>query len=128
MFMSALADEFYGARVEYDPLNYVTANGVQHGESGYGLLYRRMGTQTARAWQQSSDLPAAEARLWALNNEMPRAVRLAVDTGMHAQGWSREKAIAYTVDNLGYLWLPQGIRLSGTWPHPPRRWPTRLAL
>jgi uncharacterized protein (DUF885 family) len=34
-----------------------------------------------------------------LSSEMHRAIRLVVDVGIHAKGWSREKAIQYSLDH-----------------------------
>ncbi len=39
-------------------------------------------------------------RYGALHNEMWRALRLVVDTGIHARGWSRERAIAFMRENM----------------------------
>ena len=40
-------------------------------------------------------------RFGGLNDEMLRAMRLVVDSGIHAKGWTREQAIRYMIDNSG---------------------------
>ena len=40
-------------------------------------------------------------RFGGLNADMYRSIRLVVDTGIHAKGWTREQAIRYVLDNSG---------------------------
>lgn len=41
------------------------------------------------------------ARFGTLNDEMLRAMRLVVDTGIHADGWTRDQSIAYMLSHSG---------------------------
>jgi uncharacterized protein (DUF885 family) len=40
-------------------------------------------------------------RFGGINADQYRAIRLVVDTGIHARGWTREQAIRYMLDNSG---------------------------
>ena len=74
-------------------------------------IFRRMAPMTAyvEGWALYSERVAWEAgfqadpldNLGRLQAEMFRAVRLVVDTGMHAKRWTREQAIQYMLDHTG---------------------------
>ena len=57
------------------------------------------------AEQLADELGAYDAlplgRLGRLQGSLFRACRIVVDTGLHARGWSRERAIAYLIENAG---------------------------
>ena len=57
-------------------------------------------------------------RLGHLNDEMLRAVRLVVDSGIHAYGWSRAKTVAYMKANLASSEKDIGIEANrySVWP------------
>ena len=60
---------------------------------GWGLYAEQLADETG--------LYADErGQLGAISNALMRAVRLVVDTGMHAFGWSREQARDYAVDHV----------------------------
>lgn len=73
------------------PMFRRTAYFVAYGE-GWGLYAEQLGYEMG-LYEDPYD------RMGQLAYEMWRAVRLVVDTGMHAKGWSRERAIAYFRDN-----------------------------
>ncbi len=60
---------------------------------GWGLYAEQLAEETGL-------YPDDRGRLGAVSAALMRAVRLVVDTGLHAFGWSRERAVAYAVDHV----------------------------
>ncbi|MBI2751983.1 MAG: DUF885 domain-containing protein [Betaproteobacteria bacterium] len=63
-------------------------------QEGWALYAERLAWEAGYQKNPLDDLGRLQA-------EMFRAVRLVVDTGMHAKRWSREQAIEYMVENTG---------------------------
>ncbi|VAV93860.1 protein of unknown function DUF885, partial [hydrothermal vent metagenome] len=59
---------------------------------GWGLYAERLAKEEGRFTDPMQDFGR-------LQNEMLRAARLVVDTGVHSKKWSREKAIKFMLDN-----------------------------
>ncbi len=59
---------------------------------GWGLYAERLAKEQGRFTDPMQDFGR-------LHNEIWRAVRLVVDTGVHSKNWSREEAIAYMLEN-----------------------------
>lgn len=59
---------------------------------GWGLYAETLGNEMGLY-----DTP--EKRMGRLSYDMWRACRLVVDTGIHAEGWTRERAVAFMLDN-----------------------------
>ncbi|WP_133501555.1 DUF885 domain-containing protein [Cognatilysobacter terrigena] len=80
-----------GLEMQEAPMFRRTAYFVAYGE-GWGLYAERLGYDMG-LYDDPYD------RMGQLAYDMWRAVRLVVDTGMHAKGWSRDRAIQYFMDN-----------------------------
>jgi uncharacterized protein (DUF885 family) len=59
---------------------------------GWGLYAERLGKEMGRFQDPYSDFGRLSGELW-------RAIRLVVDTGLHAKGWTEEQAVEYFKTN-----------------------------
>ncbi len=85
-FQGALAKENQ-AQPDFRRKNYISAYG-----EGWALYCEKLGLEMGM-YETPYD------RFGMLSYQMWRAARLVVDTGIHAQGWSRDRALAFLRDN-----------------------------
>jgi uncharacterized protein (DUF885 family) len=78
---------------------------------GWGLYAESLGEDIGLYKDPSSKYGQLAYEMW-------RAIRLVVDTGMHAKGWSREKALQYYMDLMPKTQLESEVEIDRyiTWP------------
>jgi uncharacterized protein (DUF885 family) len=84
---------------------------IVNGAAGIPELFRGVGISAfAEGWGLYAETLVDElgfyaddplSRIGMIQSFLFRSARLVVDTGIHAKGWSREKAIAYFADTVG---------------------------
>ncbi len=88
----ALADELE------DAPEFRRHSGTTSFEEGWGLYAESLGEELGLYRDPYAKYAALEFDMW-------RSIRLVVDTGMHALGWSRERAIDFFRENTGMSML-----------------------
>jgi uncharacterized protein (DUF885 family) len=83
---NAIAGELEGVP-EYRQQTYISAFG-----EGWGLYSEYLGLEAGFYQDPYSNFGRLSYEMW-------RAARLVVDTGMHAKGWSRQRAIDFMASN-----------------------------
>ena len=69
-----------------------TTRGYTAFSEGWGLYAELLGKEMGGYQDPYADMGRLSGEIW-------RAVRLAVDTGIHDQGWTQEQAVAYALAN-----------------------------
>lgn len=84
---NSIAQELEGVPLFRAQGNYITAFG-----EGWGLYAEALAKEMGGFEDPYSDFGRLQDEMW-------RAIRLVVDTGIHSKGWSEDEAVAYCLEN-----------------------------